>query len=180
MNKLKKLLEGPLERVLMLYRKDVTAKKTSGFSLIELLVVVGIIGVLAAVAIPAYNIYRLDAAETAAEAEASSLMKALQSCLVKNDISTCATADVNMTVTVDPPCAISTLTTMANVANGCGYKADDVNICYDSTRIVGAAVRNHCFQLNAATQQVLETDDDTGTTTTPAGAGFCDNMGVCK
>ena len=61
-----------------------------GFSLIELLVVIGIIGVLAAVAIPAYQSYREDAAKKTLEVSLHNVGKAYQVCRVKPDNNTLA------------------------------------------------------------------------------------------
>ena len=48
--------------------------KQSGFTLIELMIVVAIIAILAAIALPAYNSYRVKAAEGACQAEAKAYM----------------------------------------------------------------------------------------------------------
>ena len=64
-------------------------KKRKGFSLIELLVVVGIMGTLAAVAIPAYNKYRKNAAEGAFTSTASNVGRAFHACMAVNPFTDC-------------------------------------------------------------------------------------------
>ena len=106
-------------------------------------------------------------------------MKALQACLVKETvIGDCADANVMGSVSVTCIAGGSA----ANTVEGCRYANNNPttpNICYDSTRTVGAALRHHCFQLNAATQQVTETNDE-GEAGMLAAAGFCQADGTCK
>ena len=55
--------------------KKLINKKTRGFSLVELMVVVAIMGTLASIAIPAYNAYRKSAKKTAYRTDLLSLHK---------------------------------------------------------------------------------------------------------
>ena len=65
-------------------------RNASGFTLIELMIVVAIIAILAAIALPAYNSYRIKSAEGACQAE------------MKNYASFAITAIYN-SITIQPP-----------------------------------------------------------------------------
>ena len=77
---------------------QLTSKK-KGFSLIELLVVVGIIGVLAAVAIPAYQNYQNKARDNTLLASGNTVQKSYLACLALNPIAKCDTlAEIGISI----------------------------------------------------------------------------------
>ena len=69
--------------------KYVRKKRKTGFSLIELLIVVAIIGVLATVAIPSFSRYRNNARVSAVLGSLNVMAKAFSACVAIKGFSTC-------------------------------------------------------------------------------------------
>ena len=86
MNAIKRVSLFPKKRA-----KQGTAGFSAGFSLIELLVVIGIIGVLAAVAVPAYQSQQVKAKKTAIQASLRTIGEAFNRCIINEPFSGCDT-----------------------------------------------------------------------------------------
>ena len=133
-NKIKSLVRAFMSQI------NPKKSKEKGFSLIELLVVVGIMGILAAVAIPAYNRYRQSAAIGAFSANGTNAARAFQACIATAPFGSCDTLDE-----------------IGFNCDGCGaVQPNNPNICIPMTTEIAGETWNGCVSANAATGRVTQ------------------------
>ena len=142
--------------------------ESSGFSLIELLVVVMIIGVLAAIAIPVFLGQRTKAQDTEAKTNARNLVSKVSSCRVEtDDFSECdSEAELTTHVGARPDLPIGTGPGEVEVENA---SADS----YEATAVSRAASdgANHKFTIKVDLRNAQTH------TCSPEGKGGCSDSG---
>lgn len=173
------------------------AKRYYGFSLIELLVVVGIMGTLAAVAIPAYNQYRKNAAEGAFSTTQTNIARAFSACVAVNDFTSCDTlAEINMNcpdcdpaVTMRPLFCVDMETDIggetykgcvsSNSGTGTVARTININTCYDDGGAIMVGLVTCTTGDDSSTEIGCETQSSplvrctTATECTDAGHDYC-------
>lgn len=82
-----------------MFTKALAKKKESGFSLVELMVVVGIIGILASLAMPKFTMFQAKARQAEAKGALSQLFTLQESYFSDNDTYTTDTAALGFSVT---------------------------------------------------------------------------------
>ncbi|MGE6293549.1 pilin [Aeromonas media] len=154
-------------------------KKQSGFTLIELMIVVAIVAILAAIALPAYQTYTQKAKFSEAIAATGSLKTAVEVCVQTQDIAT-----TNTLCTVQGSNGIPVAPSAAGYVNDVDLAVDgtapDVKITVTSQGInSGASAAGATYILggdvDATTRQVIWKHDGTSDTT----GGTCVALGLC-
>ena len=120
-------------------------QKSKGFSLIELLVVVGIMGILAAVAIPAYNKYRKNAAIGAMASDASNIARATMACATVNPFSSCITK------------AGAGVDNVAGISAGLGKSP---KICFEFSREISGIIYKQCVSVDTGKGTQSQTNSE--------------------
>ena len=106
------------------------SNQTKGFSLIELLIVIGIMGVLAAVAIPAYQSYQSRAVRSTLQGTIGQIQRTFPACLAVNTFAVCtATPTINGTLSAQEGTTIAGTKTAQKACWMVELKAQRVQGC---------------------------------------------------
>ena len=133
---------------------DRTDRKQSGFTLIELMIVVAIIGILAAIAIPAYTTYTQKARFTEAVLAASTLKTDVVTYIQTNGLTVLTAADSDAG-------SIPAAVTATDTLNGSSVTDGVITITWkgDSTALAGLT---YIFTPSGATSPISWTATGTG------------------
>ena len=151
-------------------------RSQEGFSLVELLVVVGIIGILGVIAIPVFRKYQAKASQNSARISAKIVYKAIAVCLSDGGILTDCAAD-NVQKTIDQVCK-STLPADVREA-GCqithvvaaGGKDDAYCVA------IQAGAKQYCVDNDSSNDATKQ--DDSSTDVNPNNSKKCNTSGEC-
>ncbi len=139
-------------------------KKQSGFTLIELMIVVAIIAILAAIALPAYQNYTRESRYSEVITTASNIKTGIEVCVAKNQALT--SCDTWSEIRV-PSLAGAT----ANVSSA-AITANTAVITVTGTAAVGSQTCVMTPSLNATSGRLSWTYANTGTTSTSGGCEY--------
>ncbi len=151
-------------------------KKQSGFTLIELMIVVAIVAILAAIALPAYQTYTQKAKFSEAVAATGALKTAVEVCAQTQDLTTANCYTQGSYGLPVAPSAAGYVYSVGIAAN----TAPNVRITVTSQGVnSGASAAGATYILdgavNATTKQVLWTHDGSSATN----GGSCVTAGLC-
>lgn len=141
-------------------------KKQSGFTLIELMIVVAIIGILAAIALPAYQTYTN-------KAKFSEVVVATGG--VKTSVEICGQTKVAAAASFANGCAVAGTNGVTSVATGSTYVATVEPSATGNDVLITATATG---ELNAETYTLTGTLTNDGQVTWTEG-GSCQSLGWC-
>jgi type IV pilus assembly protein PilA len=140
------------------------AQEESGFTLVELLVVMLILGILAAIAIPAFLNQRSKASDSDAKSNANTAQQAIETLATDNNGSyASANNNPGALVAIEPELTNAALAVTAN-ANSytVTVTADTTNDTFSVNRAAGGLVTHPCTVADAANRGGCPTGNDWG------------------